>query len=304
VDKLPLPQPLLTRSRMDSRRTKSAQARVPKQRPFAQPDYPPLGAQQSSFLTANAPDYGQYPNQNALNPAAGAYAMGRPISASGYRPRERTFSASSADLYAADQHLNPNVHDYANRNAYQSVWNQGITGPPVPPGHPPPNSTAGGQNQSPFLAFPEPQLYRPTSAQAYYNPSNQGIYSANNQINYQTNYQAADPSNQSGYSSYPGFSSSPGSPGYQNPPLSPKSHDSHASHVSRGSQGSYMSQESSGTGPRSPTRSYYGVRQDTITPNTAYSEEYFDRTQYAASVTSFSPERSPSLMEEAISQLR
>jgi len=52
-------------------------------------------------------------------------------------------------------------------------------------------------------------------------------------------------------------------------------------------------------------------RQDTITPDSpgygfpgGFSEEGFDRGQYAASVTSFSPEHSPSLRGEAFAQYR
>jgi hypothetical protein len=52
-------------------------------------------------------------------------------------------------------------------------------------------------------------------------------------------------------------------------------------------------------------------RQDTITPDSpgygfpgGFSEEAFDREQYAVSVMSFSPDHSPSLRGEALAQLR
>ena len=158
---------------MDHRRTQSAQARV-----YVSPQHPPPGAQQPRMQPLASP---------GLLTASGQ---------SNYR--ERTFSTSSADLYAP--------HGSGSQSTY-------------------PRSDNGGLNQTPTFAFPEPQLYRSTSAGSY-DPRR---------------YQRQD-------------TITPDSPGYGN--------------------------------------------------SAAFSDEYFDRDQYAASVMSFSPDHSPSLRGEAFAQLR
>ncbi|KAG8831244.1 hypothetical protein FRC17_003440 [Serendipita sp. 399] len=149
-------------------------------------------------------------------------------------------------------------------------------------------------------------------------PTNSSASSADR---YTSNYNAAENSPGPSMSTFPQSPSSSSSANPNQPQFAfpepqmyrsssarayvPTSHNHH--NTSAISTGSVMSASGSGSGGGVVRRP---VRQETITPDNAsemsggHSEEYFDRTQYAASVTSFnSVDQSPSLRVEAFAQL-
>jgi hypothetical protein len=173
---------------MDPRRSQSARARVQ-----SGPQYPPPGAA--------PPRYPTYGTQGGLLNAPGPPNQGE----FGYQ-RDRTYSASSADYYAAQPSFIPSGSSTYHTHPHQQPHHYNA-------------------HQPPTFAFPDPQVYRSMSAEAY------------------------RPRRQETHDTITPERNEPGSPGF--------------------------------------------------------SEEYFDRDQYARSITSLSsPGHTPSLIEEAFTQLR